>query len=228
MLSVLVLFVVLLLNALIGVYWPSIIASGLGILGCSLGASWAWSTWKSIYPTEIYENGIVIGWRPKELREQGRDDYVPFKRIDEVYFNGYFGYRLKSEKPKRALQFDHSFDLEAFRRSLEGRVRIERNAHVSPDGQVVWESPDDLKIDGLGFELQWGDRKKEVMFDDLTGLVIRGKFALVTPRDGDEFAIKMNKEMLRRLEKAWIDYQDRFWEDPETEEERWESLEASE
>jgi hypothetical protein len=93
---------------------------------------------------------------------------------------------------------------------------------------VVWESPDDVSIKDLGFELRWGSRRKEIMFDDMTDLVIRGTFALVTPRDGEEFAIKLSKEDLRRLARAWIAYQERYWEDPEAEEERWERLEADE
>jgi hypothetical protein len=205
-----------------------LITASLGILGCTFGVFLGWRGWKSTYPTKVYENGIVIGWRTKEMREQGKDDYVPFERIDEVYLNGEFAYKLKNEKPKRALRFDRTFDTEAFYRSLEGKVKIERNIRIGPDNQMVWKSPDDLQIESLGFQLQWRDKRRQVMFDDITGLIRRRKFAVVTPRDGDEFAIRLNRESLRRLEKAWIEFQDRFWDDPEAEEERWERLEAHE
>ncbi|MHA2136246.1 MAG: hypothetical protein ACW99J_20490 [Candidatus Thorarchaeota archaeon] len=227
-LSLLALFVALFLGSLISVGWPGIVASTMGILGSSYVFHLHWSSWKSLYPTKVYENGIAFGWRPKNLREKGEDDYIPFERFEEVYFNGFLSYKLKEERPKRELKFEVPFDLEAFYSSLVGRVRIESNAHISPEGQVVWESPDDVSIKDLGFELRWGSRRKEIMFDDMTDLVIRGTFALVTPRDGEEFAIKLSKEDLRRLARAWIAYQERYWEDPEAEEERWERLEADE
>jgi hypothetical protein len=227
-LSLLALIVTIFCCFLISMHWSGIVYSTIGILTFSYIAFLFWNSWKSIYPTKVYENGIALGWRPKGLREKGEDDYIPFERFDEVYFNGFFSYKLKEERPKRALQFDEPFDLEEFHRSLVGRVKIEDDAHINRDGQVVWESPDDVQVKNLGFELQWGSRRREIMFDDMTALLIRGSFALMTPRNGEEFAIRMSKEDIRRLVRAWNAYQDRYWEDPEAEEERWERLEASE
>lgn len=178
-------------------------------------------------PVKVYENGIVVPPKNKRELEKG-EIYIPFDMIKKTYIGSEIAFELK-EGGFEYLNTKELPDIEAFISALKGRVEIETHARCEASGRlggwVIWHHPDLLEIQELSFEMSWKDVKKRVMFDDIKSLDKWSGVTIVQFRDGSDFRVDLDRNMFRQLEAAWLEYQERYWRDPEAEEKRWERLE---
>lgn len=178
-------------------------------------------------PVTVYENGMIVPPKNKRELEKG-EIYIPFEAIKKTYIGRGIAFELK-EGGFEYLNNEELYDLEAFISALKGRVDIERHASYETSGRlsgwVIWHCPDLLEVQELSFEISWQDMRKRVMFDDIKSLDKWFGVTIVQFRDGSDLRLDLDRNMSRRLEAAWVAYQERYWRDPEAEEKRWERLE---
>ncbi|MEE9506535.1 MAG: hypothetical protein V3V98_05250 [Thermoplasmata archaeon] len=184
-----------------------------------------WGYWRlGLLPVRIYENGIEFPPKTyKELKRGGT--FVPFHDVDKVYVSEYTAFELRNG----GTEYIHNEELYGFGdfiSVLRERVDIEKHAGWTLGIGVIWEKPDRFEVHELELEMSWGDVQKQVVFDDLVGLGMGIGATIFHFRDGSRLAVDLDEDMSRQLTDAWRTYEERFWRDPEAEEERWEELES--
>lgn len=177
-----------------------------------------------LHPVRIYENGIEFP--PKSYKELKRGGtFVPFHDIDKVYVSKYTVFELKNGGTEY-IHNEELYGFDDFISVLRERVDIEKHAGWTLGIGVIWRKPDRFEVHELELEMSWGDVQKQVVFDDLVGLGMGIGPTIFHFRDGSRLAVDLDEEMSRQLTDAWRTYEERFWRDPEAEEERWEELES--
>jgi len=196
----------------------------LGIALCFV-PHFLWGYWRlGLLPVRIYENGIEFPPKShKELKRGGT--FVPFGDVDKVYVSEYTAFELKNG----GLEYICNGGLHGFGdfiSVLRERVDIEKHAGWTLGIGVIWKKPDRFEVHELELEMSWGDVQKQVIFDNLMGLGMGTGATIFHFRDGSRLAVDLDEDVCRQLTDAWRIYEERFWRDPEAEEERWEELES--